>query len=137
MYRGLTPIKNAQSGWQIYRIIKTLKPEILHTHGFQAGFIARIIPGTFKRIHTYYAGDIEREASGKLGAIKYELRIIAEKFLANRCTLLVTGDSELAKRLQNLEIGLDQDWLLLPEAPADILLAYRDAMVRVAGIGKN
>lgn len=55
MTRKITPFKDLRSFWQVYRFLKTTKPEIVHTHTPKAGLIgmaAAFFAGVPVRMHT-------------------------------------------------------------------------------------
>ncbi len=65
--RQITPIKDLLCIWQLYRLFKREKPDIVHTHTPKAGFLGMIaarIAGQKIRIHTL-AGIRYMVASGK------------------------------------------------------------------------
>ena len=109
---------------ELSRVIKKFAPSLIHTHGTIAGRLGRIVPGDYARVHTFDAS-ASKLVSGR--GLRHELRVIIEKLLANRSELLITEDPELAERLRGVEIGLDQDWAVIPMTSVHEIIAAHSA----------
>jgi glycosyltransferase involved in cell wall biosynthesis len=110
--RKIAPLNDLRALLEIYKVVKEFQPEIIHTHTFKAGLLGRLLPGGhYKRIHTYH-GHLFADQS--FSPLAKEFITFAEKFLANRTSLLVTVGEKVGDELRAQEIGLDQDWLSIP-----------------------
>ena len=52
--RKISPVKDIRAWAELRKIIRDLKPDVLHTHTFKAGLIGRLIRGRHKHVHTYH-----------------------------------------------------------------------------------
>ncbi|MDR2204756.1 MAG: glycosyltransferase family 4 protein [Flavobacteriaceae bacterium] len=91
MSRKITPIKDLQSLWHIYRFLRKEKPQIVHTHTPKAGIIGMLAAKLAKiphRLHTV-AGLPLMETSG----IKRKILDIVEK-ITYRCATKIYPNSK-------------------------------------------
>src|SRR5262249_12453211 len=55
--RGLRPRRYIETAWKLYRVMRRVRPDIVHTHKAKAGAIGRltaILAGVGTRVHTYH-----------------------------------------------------------------------------------
>ena len=88
------------SALKLRKIIKTYKPNIIHTHTFKAGFIIRLIFILRRKngvilIHHYHGHLIE----GYLGRIKKFIYLTIERILAINTNLILTDGEKVATDL--------------------------------------
>ena len=122
--RAISPINDLRALFEIYKLVREFEPEIIHTHTFKAGLLGRALPGgKYKRVHTFH-GHLFGDAS--LSDRAKGFVTTAEKFLANRTSLLISVGKKVGEELRAAQIGLDQDWLsiapgvnALPAHPKD------------------
>ena len=82
MYRGISIIKDFKSIWNLYRYIKKIKPDIIHSHTPKAGLIAMVSAKMARvpvRLHTVAGMPLESTKG-----IKRQILISVEK-LCYRC----------------------------------------------------
>jgi glycosyltransferase involved in cell wall biosynthesis len=82
----------------LWRFIKRLKPEIVHTHTSKAGFSGRLaarMAGVPVIVHTFHGHVFE----GYFGPALTKLFILLERFLAKNCDALITISKTLKKQL--------------------------------------
>lgn len=96
--------------WKITCLIKSLKPNIVHTHAAKAGFIGRIgtkIAGTKSRvIHTYHGHLI----SGYFNPLMNFIVIKIEQFLAKFTDEFIAVSSSVRNELVAKNIGSRNRW---------------------------
>jgi glycosyltransferase involved in cell wall biosynthesis len=88
MYRSIHPVLDYQSYKKIRKIIKTYKPDIVHTHAAKAGTLGRLAAIHEKVpviIHTFHGHVFH----SYFNPIKTRLFIEIEKYLANRSTKII------------------------------------------------
>ena len=54
MGRKISPLNDFRAWLELRKIVKEIKPAIVHTHTFKAGLIGRLIGGKHKRVHTFH-----------------------------------------------------------------------------------
>jgi len=109
--------------WKIYKIIREVKPDIIHTHTAKAGTLGRfagILYGKAILIHTFHG----HVFSGYFGKVKTIFFIWVEKFLALFTDTIITVSEALKKELVEkyriapekkfsvIELGFELDELL-------------------------
>ncbi len=94
MTRAITPLKDLRAVWQLYRLFKKERPDIVHTHTPKAGLIGMLaarLAGVPIRLHTV-AGLPLMEARGK----KRMLLEQVEKITYAAATMVYPNSSNLA-----------------------------------------
>ena len=107
MGRKISPVADFRAWMELRAIVKEFEPDIVHSHTFKAGLIARLVPGRFKRVHTFH-GHLFYDQS--FSNWQKELITISEKFLANRTNVLISVGKKVGVQLRDAGIGVDQDW---------------------------
>ena len=107
MGRKISPVADFKAWLELRAIVKEFEPDIVHSHTFKAGLIARLVPGTFKRVHTFHGHLFDDQSFSNW---QKELITIAEKFLANRTNVLISVGKKVGVQLRDAGIGADQDW---------------------------
>ena len=105
--REIRPWSDAQALWSLYRMMRALRPDVVHTHTAKAGVLGRSaarLAGIRHVVHTYH-GHVLR---GYFGAARTAAFRAVEKGLARRTRVLIAV-SESVK----------QDLVALGIAPAD------------------
>lgn len=89
--------------WELYRIIKKEKPNIVHTHTAKAGMLGRLAAIILKVpiiIHTFHGNIFQ----GYFGVIKTRFFILIEKFLARYSTKIIAISKKQKEEL--VELGI-------------------------------
>ncbi|MEZ4668951.1 MAG: glycosyltransferase family 4 protein [Anaerolineae bacterium] len=141
--RSLNPVRDIRTLLKVYRLIKEVKPDVVHTHAAKAGFVGRVaawLAGVPVIIHTFH-GHVFK---GYFTPSRTRFFIILERLTARVTDTIITlSDSlrrELAEdyriarkgRITVLPLGLDLDhfvqtprklglfraeWNIAPEVP--------------------
>ena len=109
--RKISPVDDFRAWFELRALIKTLKPDILHTHTFKAGLIGRLVAGDHKRVHTFH-GHLFGDQS--FSPLTKKLIVIAEKFLAGRSDVLISVGDKVGYELRCAGIGKNQQWVSIP-----------------------
>ena len=114
--RQINPIKDHFAFKQLLGIIGEVKPDILHTHTFKAGYIGRIKTKEINKaagkrvkfVHTFHGHLFEDpEFSGLKSLIIASL----ERRFAMRTDVIVTVGAQVAKELLRREIGQPKQFI--------------------------
>ena len=108
MGRKISPLNDFRAWLELRKIVKEIKPAIVHTHTFKAGLIGRLIGGKHKRVHTFHGHLFDDQSFSSLE--KYMITN-AEKFLANRTDLLISVGKKVGVELRAQGIGAEKEWL--------------------------
>ena len=105
--REIRPWSDAHALWSLYRMMRTLRPDIVHTHTAKAGMLGRSaarLAGIRQVVHTYH-GHVLR---GYFGAARKAVFRAVEKSLARSTRVLIA-----------VSAAVKDDLVALGIAPAD------------------
>ncbi|MBZ0290529.1 MAG: glycosyltransferase [Anaerolineae bacterium] len=83
---------------RLYRLIRQLQPDVVHTHQLQAGFVGRLaarLAGVPVIVHTIHA----HVFSGQYDPIRTRLFILMERFAASQADIIITLTQSLRYEL--------------------------------------
>jgi glycosyltransferase involved in cell wall biosynthesis len=96
--RELRPLRDLATAWQLYRVMRRVRPDIVHTHKAKAGALGRVVAllcGVRVRIHTFHGHVFH----GYFGPGKTRVFLGIERALARATTRLVALSSGLVGEL--------------------------------------
>ena len=111
MGRSIRPIKDHLARRQLDKIIREVKPDIIHTHTFKAGYVIRMKKQSIPVIHTFHGHLLDDpEFSGFKSKIIVEL----ERKFAKSSAKLVTVGRRVADELLEQKIGHRAQFVNIP-----------------------
>jgi glycosyltransferase involved in cell wall biosynthesis len=117
--RSIRPIKDHLARKQLEKIIREVKPDIIHTHTFKAGYVIRMKKQSIPVIHTFHGHLLDDpEFSGFKAKIIVEL----ERKFAKGSAKLVTVGRRVADELLERKIGYRAQFVNIPPGvvPVDV-----------------
>jgi glycosyltransferase involved in cell wall biosynthesis len=105
--RKISPINDLRAYFELKKVIAQINPDIIHSHTFKAGLLARLVPGQLKRIHTFHGHLFEDQSFSPLQ--KFAI-LRAEKFLAKRTNQFISVGIRVGEDLRYLNIGRNSKW---------------------------
>ena len=105
--RKIAPLNDLRAFFELRRIIRQSEPEIVHSHTFKAGLIARLIPGKFMRVHTFHGHLFEDQS---FSPIKKVVITYFEKVLAIRSDVLISVGKKVGVEIRERGIGKQAHW---------------------------
>ncbi len=139
--RNINPIKDALALYQLWRLIKTQKPAIVHTHSSKAGILGRIAAYLCKVptiIHTFHGfGFNDRQ-----NFIKKLIFIFLEKICARVTDILIFVSKSNMETAKTLKIGKEEQYKLIRSGiefdkyPAQINIADKKEKLNLPARGK-
>jgi glycosyltransferase involved in cell wall biosynthesis len=115
--RSINPIKDHFARKQLDTIINEIKPDIIHTHTFKAGYITRMKKQSVPVIHTFHGHLLD---DPEFSGIKSKVIIAIEKKLAKKSAKLVTVGEIVGQELLEKRIGVKEQYLSI--APGVVAL---------------
>ena len=117
--RQINPIKDHFAFKQLIEVIKEVKPDILHTHTFKAGYIGRIKTKEINRaagkevrfVHTFHGHLFD---DPEFSGLKSLIITSFERRFAMRTDAVVTVGAQVAKELLEREIGQPEQFTNIP-----------------------
>jgi glycosyltransferase involved in cell wall biosynthesis len=146
--RSVSPVRNLQALWQLWRAIRNERPAIVHTHTAMAGCLGRaaaILAGVPVIIHTFHGNSLRHYFSPAVSAIFLAI----ERLLARRtdaiCVISVQQLAELSYELciaprskfRLVPLGLDLApffQLQLPSPSSTIRVGWFGRLVEVKNV---
>jgi glycosyltransferase involved in cell wall biosynthesis len=107
MGRAINPIADIRAYIQLKKVIREFKPDIVHSHTFKAGLLARLVPGSHKRVHTFHGHLFDDQSFSRLQ--KYVITF-TERFNAKRTDLLISVGEKVGRELRASRIGNGKQW---------------------------
>jgi glycosyltransferase involved in cell wall biosynthesis len=117
--RQFNPIKDHFAFKQLLKVVKEVKPDVLHTHTFKAGFIARmrteeINKAAGKRVkfvHTFHGHLFD---DPEFSGIKSSIITSLERRFAKRTDAIITVGAQVGKELLERRIGKQKQFTNIP-----------------------
>jgi glycosyltransferase involved in cell wall biosynthesis len=117
--RQVNPIKDHFAFNQLLEVVKEVKPDILHTHTFKAGYIGRIKTREINKaagkqvkfIHTFHGHLFD---DPEFSGLKSSIITAFERRFAMRTDAIVTVGAQVGKELLEREIGQPEQFTNIP-----------------------
>jgi glycosyltransferase involved in cell wall biosynthesis len=107
MGRKISPFNDFRAWLELRRIIREIKPQIVHTHTFKAGLIGRLVGGDHKRVHTFHGHLFDDQS---FSPIEKSVITITERCLARKTDLLISVGERVGQELRGTGIGVTKPW---------------------------
>ena len=134
MGRSINPIKDHLARKQLEKIIAEVKPDIIHTHTFKAGFVTRMKKQTVPVIHTFHGHLLD---DPEFSGFKSKVVIAVERMLANKTTKLVTVGRRVAEELLEQHIGTKEQYVNIPPGVVALDITQREEAINNLGLTDN
>jgi glycosyltransferase involved in cell wall biosynthesis len=117
--RQFNPIKDHYAFKQLLEIVKEIKPDVLHTHTFKAGFIGRIKTKEINKaagkrvkfVHTFHGHLFD---DPEFSGLKSLVITSFERRFAMRSDAIITVGNQVATELLEREIGQPEQFTNIP-----------------------
>jgi glycosyltransferase involved in cell wall biosynthesis len=109
--RSINPIKDHLARRQLEKIIAQVKPDIIHTHTFKAGYIARMKKLSVPVVHTFHGHLLD---DPEFSGFKSKVIVEVERKLAKNSTKLITVGRRVADELLEQRIGHRAQYVNIP-----------------------
>ena len=111
MGRSINPIKDHFARKQLEKIIVQVKPDIIHTHTFKAGYVIRMKKQPVPVIHTFHGHLLD---DPEFSGFKSRVIVEVERMLAKKSVKLVTVGRRVADELLEQRIGTRDQYVNIP-----------------------
>jgi glycosyltransferase involved in cell wall biosynthesis len=111
MGRSISPIKDHLARKQLEKIIREVKPDIIHTHTFKAGYVTRMKKQPVPVIHTFHGHLLD---DPEFSGFKSRVIIEVERMLAKKSVKLVTVGRRVGEELLEQHIGSKDQYVNIP-----------------------
>ena len=111
MGRSIRPIKDHLARKQLEKIIRDVKPDIIHTHTFKAGYVIRMTTQSIPVVHTFHGHLLE---DPEFSGFKSKVIVALERKFAKSSAKLVTVGRRVADELLEQKIGYRAQFVNIP-----------------------
>jgi glycosyltransferase involved in cell wall biosynthesis len=111
MGRSINPIKDHFARKQLEKVIAQVKPDIIHTHTFKAGYVIRMKKQPVPVIHTFHGHLLD---DPEFSGFKSKVIIEVERMLAKKTVKLITVGRRVAEELLEQHIGNKAQFVNIP-----------------------
>jgi glycosyltransferase involved in cell wall biosynthesis len=123
MGRSINPIKDHRARKQLDKTIAELKPDIIHTHTFKAGYVIRMKKQPVPVVHTFHGHLLD---DPEFSGLKSKVITQVERMLAKKSTKLVTVGRRVADELLDQKIGTRAQYVNIPPGVVAINVTPRN-----------
>jgi glycosyltransferase involved in cell wall biosynthesis len=96
---------------QLEKIIREVKPDIIHTHTFKAGYVVRMKKQPVPVIHTFHGHLLD---DPEFSGFKSRVIVEVERMLAKKSARLVTVGRRVSEELLEQRIGSKEQYVNIP-----------------------
>jgi glycosyltransferase involved in cell wall biosynthesis len=129
--RSINPIKDHLARKQLDTIIKEIKPDIIHTHTFKAGYITRMKKQPVPVIHTFHGHLLD---DPEFSGFKSRVIIAIERKLAKKSAKLVTVGEIVGHELLEKRIGVKEQYLSIAPGVVALDVTERTEALKNCGL---
>ena len=127
MGRSIRPIKDHFARMQLDKIIAQVKPDIIHTHTFKAGYVIRMKKQPVPVIHTFHGHLID---DPEFSGFKSRVIVEVERMLAKKSVRIVTVGRRVADELLEQRIGKKDQYVNIPPGVVALKVTPKDQALR-------
>jgi len=132
--RSINPIKDHLARKQLEKIIAEVKPDIIHTHTFKAGYVIRMKKQPVPVIHTFHGHLLD---DPEFSGFKSKVIIEVERMLAKKAIKLVTVGRRVAEELLEQRIGNKNQYINIPPGVVALNITPRTEALKNLGLADN
>ena len=129
--RKISPTNDFKAWLELRSLVKSLQPDIIHTHTFKAGLIGRLIGGNRTHIHTFH-GHLFTDQS--FSAFEKRVIVYIERYLARKTNVLISVGESVVVELRTAGIGSEKTWLSIPPGVNPLPLIDKKLARKVLGL---
>jgi glycosyltransferase involved in cell wall biosynthesis len=132
--RSINPIKDHLARKQLDKIINEIKPDIIHTHTFKAGYITRMKKQPVPVIHTFHGHLLD---DPEFSGFKSKVIIAIERKLAKKSAKLVTVGEIVGRELLEKSIGVKEQYTSIAPGVVSLNVTERAEALKNCGVTDN
>lgn len=131
MGRSINPIKDHFARKQLEKIIANVKPDIIHTHTFKAGYVIRMKKQSIPVVHTFHGHLLD---DPEFSGFKSKIIIEVERKLAKKSAKLVTVGRRVSDELLEQKIGYRTQYVNIPPGVVAVDVTPRAQALKNLGL---
>jgi len=127
MGRSIRPIKDHFARMQLDKIIAQVKPDIIHTHTFKAGYVVRMKKQSVPVIHTFHGHLLD---DPEFSGFKSRVIVEVERMLAKKTVKFVTVGRRVGEELLEQRIGTKDQYVNIPPGVVALNVTPKEQALR-------
>ena len=127
MGRSFNPIKDHFARKQLDKIIAEVKPDLIHTHTFKAGYVIRMKKQPVPVIHTFHGHLLD---DPEFSGFKSKVIIELERMLAKKSSKLVTVGRRVSEELLEQKIGYRTQFVNIPPGVVPVSVTHKQQALK-------
>ncbi len=131
MGRSINLIKDHFARKQLDKIIAEVKPDIIHTHTFKAGYVIRMRKQPVPIVHTFHGHLLD---DPEFSGFKSKIIVEVERMLAKKSTKLVTVGRRVADELLEQKIGHRTQYVNIPPGVVAVEVTPKQKALKNLGL---
>jgi len=132
--RSFNPIKDHFAHQQLKKIIQEIKPDIIHSHTFKAGYVVRMKKQPVPVIHTFHGHLL---ADPEFSGFKSRVIVEVERILAKRSNKLVTVGQRVSEELLEQRIGNKDQYINIPPGVIALNVTPKEQALKNLNLSDN
>ena len=132
--RSMNVIRDHRARKHLLKIITEIKPDIIHTHTFKAGYITRMRRQSIPVIHTFHGHLLD---DPEFVGFKSKVIIQLERFMAKKTTKLVSVGNRVAQELVHNGIGTSSQYVSIAPGVVTLIPTSRAQALINLGLKDN
>jgi glycosyltransferase involved in cell wall biosynthesis len=120
--RKISPIQDFQAYLELRRSVKQFKPQIIHSHTFKAGVLARLMFFRIPKVHTFHG---HLMSDPEFSRLALQVIINFERWLAKVTRKLITVGEQVSKDLLQVGVGKPHQYISIASEGQGLNFASR------------
>jgi glycosyltransferase involved in cell wall biosynthesis len=121
--RRISPIQDFRAYLELRKSVKQFKPQIIHSHTFKAGVLARLMFFRIPKVHTFH-GHLMSDPEFSRRALQVIVNV--ERRLAKVTTKLITVGEQVSKDLLQVGVGKPSQYISIASEGQKLNFLARD-----------
>ena len=118
MGRALDPRVDMVARRELAQVVRAFKPDVIHSHTFKAGLLARTVAGDVTHVHTFHGSSLNDPEFRGTGAC---VMLGLERMLAHRAQSLVTVSGAIRDEMLSARIGRPEQYRIIHPGVAPLI----------------
>lgn len=129
--RSFNPFKDHIARHQIEKTIAEIRPDLIHTHTFKAGYVVRVKKTGIPVVHTFHGHLLD---DPEFSGLKLHLIMAIERALAKKSDKLVTVGRRVSEELLEERVGHRNQYVNIAPGVAPLTVTDREQALSRLGI---
>ena len=121
--RRINPFQDIRAYLELRKVVKSFKPQIIHSHTFKAGVLSRLMYLKIPKVHTFH-GHLMSDPEFSRRALQVIINV--ERRLAKLTKKLITVGEQVAKDLLQVGVGKPSQYISIVSEGQKLMFVSRE-----------